>query len=838
MSIMNCIPGLVAEGKITQEQADLAEQVYGRRRRFYERSMAADAADAAAGADAAEAVTRAAERRKYLTLRQEKVRKTLLAAIMGGDGLDPKKLPRTIVAVDLRRRAIEGRAFALIDGILAAHRRTMAGKLRNPAQMDNIVRELFGVDTGDVSAKELADAWRQAGEMLRRRFNAAGGDIGKLEGWGLPQAHNSTLVRRAGWEAWRDAVLPNLDRARMIDEATGKPFDDEGLEAVLRDVYETIRTDGWAKRTPGATAGAKMMANRRAEHRFLHFRDADAWLAYQARFGHGSAFDAMMGHIRGMARDIAAMEKLGPNPEATVRWLAEGIDKQGHLRDGPVHPSRIQKLRAKAGGGDPGAAAIDEGGAAAHKLNLLWDEYTGSLLRPVNRNLALAGGTYRAIAASAKLGTASVRKLSDFSFAFTTRAFNGLPLRTIVPDFVKLLNPASDAERRLAIRLGLGAEGWAGMTSVQNRYLLEEMANETARRLSDFVLRASGLDAMNSAAKWANGLAWLGHLTEIRDTKWRGLGGRLQRAFQRYGMGEAEWDAIRATPVEDDGGVDWIKPHNIEDPEVGDKLLELIHSEGDFAVPSPDLGTRAILHSKAKSGTVSGELIRSGPLLFKTFAVSVLARHLSRMMEIPSIPGRLGYLALLMIPTTVMGIVSTEIIEMLHGRDPQRLGDPKLIAEGMANGGGLTLAGDVVRQMAENRTDALGQMLGGPAGEDLWNLSKGTYDLVAPIGMRGAGVDEDTLQRAERAQQHAPWKLARVALGDTPTANLWWDRLAFDRLVADQVHMIADPNYAQSFQRMHAAARREGQGYFWAPGATAPERAPDLSRMTAPAAPP
>jgi hypothetical protein len=815
MSLEKCLPGLVADGKLTREQADAAAEVYGRRKRHYERSMAPDTAEALASADAADAVERAAKRRMFLVLRQEKARKALLPSIMTGDKLDAKKLPKTIVRVDLRRRAVEGRAFALIDGILAAHRRTMTGKLRNPAQMDNIVRELFGQDTGDVSAKELADAWRQAGEMLRQRFNAGGGDIGKLEGWGLPQAHDSGKVRRAGWEVWRDAVLPNLDRAKMIDDATGKPFDDEGLEKVLRDVFETIRTDGWASHVPGVASGKKMLANRRAEHRFLHFKDAEAWLAYQKAFGRGSAFDAMMGHVRGMSRDIAAMELFGPNPESTVKWLTEGIEKQAQVMEGD------------------NSRALGHAGSATFRTQRLWDEYTGSLSRPVNRNLALVGGTYRSIASAAKLGTAPISALGDLGTGFATRAFNGLPVHSLLGDYAKLLNPASDEGRRLAIRLGLGAQGWAGMVSTHSRYLLEEMTHETARRVSDFMMRASGLEAMTDAGKWANGLAWLGHLSEESGKSWDEIGGRVQRAFKRYGMGEKDWDAIRATPQEEDGGVDWIKPHNIADQELGDKLLEMIHSEDDFAVPAPDLETRAILHSKARPGTVFGEAMMSGPLLFKSFGVAVMVRHLGRMMEMPTLPGKLGYLTLLTVPLTIAGMASVELHELVKRRDPRPLTDPKLGLAGLVQGGGFGIASDLMNIMAEKRVDGLGQYLAGPLGEDLWNTAGGVFDLVKPIGMEALGMGGRDLDAAYRARQRAPWKLAKVALQDTPGTSLWYLRSMFEANVTDQLHMALSPTYMLDFGRARQAAQRQGQDYYWAPGTRLPQRAPDMSKALA-----
>src|SRR5690606_33069659 len=113
----------------------------------------------------------------------------------------------------------------------------------------------------------------------------------------------------------------------------------------------------WSGIRPGAPGKGKMLANRRAEHRFLHFADADAWLAYNGRFGAGSPFDAMMGHVDAMSRDIAAMEILGPNPEATVKWLGDS-------------------LIASAQRGDADARTIGRAEAGAKQVRRLWDEYS------------------------------------------------------------------------------------------------------------------------------------------------------------------------------------------------------------------------------------------------------------------------------------------------------------------------------------------------------------------------------------------------------------------------------------------------------------------------------
>ena len=79
---------------------------------------------------------------------------------------------------------------------------------------------------------------------------------------------------------------------------------------------------------PGAIAGKKL-ANQHQDHRFLIFKDADAWLAYDKELGGGNPFYTMIGHIDGMAQDIALLEILGPSPTHAMRVLKDTAKKAG-----------------------------------------------------------------------------------------------------------------------------------------------------------------------------------------------------------------------------------------------------------------------------------------------------------------------------------------------------------------------------------------------------------------------------------------------------------------------------------------------------------------------------
>ncbi|MEJ0043172.1 MAG: hypothetical protein WDM81_13590 [Rhizomicrobium sp.] len=147
--------------------------------------------------------------------------------------------------------------------------------------------------------------------MAAAALNAAGGAIGKIKDWGLPQSHDSLKVRQAPRGEWVGYVADRLDRERMVDRDTGMRMSDDTLRKVLGEIHATISEEGWNKRTPEGRALGSAIAGRHSDSRFLIFKNADAWLEYAGRFGEADPFNTMLGHVDGMARDVAAMELFG-----------------------------------------------------------------------------------------------------------------------------------------------------------------------------------------------------------------------------------------------------------------------------------------------------------------------------------------------------------------------------------------------------------------------------------------------------------------------------------------------------------------------------------------------
>lgn len=193
------------------------------------------------------------------------------------------------------------------------------------ARMDNFVKELFGEATDDATAKAMADAWVKVSDGLRERFNRAGGAIGKLEKWGLPQSHNREALLSSGKDKWvtymmRDGVL---DRDKTVHPLSRLPYSDGDLKEALEVSWDRIVTDGMIDREiPTAGVGGRPALYRQhADHRFLHFKNAESWITYQRDFGQPDVFATMIGHINTMARDIAHMETFGPNPNMVRDYI-------------------------------------------------------------------------------------------------------------------------------------------------------------------------------------------------------------------------------------------------------------------------------------------------------------------------------------------------------------------------------------------------------------------------------------------------------------------------------------------------------------------------------------
>ncbi|MHB9878304.1 hypothetical protein ACSMXM_01365 [Pacificimonas sp. ICDLI1SI03] len=799
MSLRACIPGLVADGALTRERAAELTGDLDRLEAEYARTYG----EAAAPHMASKAVTEAMARRfarerkqKLLTVQAQAQAMANVKRYKASDRMRAKgdvmgRAFQTMIETDdrapygsvaYRIRSLSSMAHGRMTELYQKHSRNLFGKIRDEEGMKDVLRAAKGEATGNAAANAMAKTWGEVTDELRRLYNAAGGDIGELRDWGMPHVHNAGEIRRTGFEAWRADILPRLDRERMIDGETGLRFSEERLEFALRDVFDTITTAGANKMVPGAAGagGGGKLANGRTAERFLHFRSSDDWLAYHERFGDGTIFDTMVSHIDGMARDIAHMQILGPNPDHTIRWMQDHIQKEAKI----------------AGRDGKGQAAV---------LGRMYDVTSGRAAVPENEKVARYMQGVRSWLTASYLGSAVISAVGDLGFGALTRSYTGAKGGAVSS---LLTQATSDLTRKQAMRMGYGVEEATRTAASHARFTGEHLDLGWTSDLASGVLRASGLTAWTEGGKRAFALDLLGALSDQSDRAFADLEAPLRRTLERAGIGADGWDVVRA--AEQMEGL-YVWPEKVGG-ELGQRLNEMVIYEGDFAVPTTTVRGQAMLSGPAP-GTLIGELLRSGAM-FKSFGVSLVMLHGRRMVgQQEWNPWVYG--AYMIGTTTLLGALAVQAKEVVKGRDPRPMFTPEFLGASLFQGGGLGIFGDFLTS-AENRFGGgFAQTVAGPG-----------VQLAGDVASMPAGLVMDL---AEAEDVRLGRDLAKFARRNVPGSSLWYARAAYERVVVDSFQQLVDPDAAQSFRAMERQAKDFETQYWWRPGETAPDRAPDLA---------
>ena len=717
----------------------------------------------------------------------------------------------TFESVRFIRDSYRRQFMGMIREALAAHGTDILGRVRNRARLMDLVRELHGQASGNPEAARMAAAVRGAQIRARSLFNAHGGDIGELADFGLPHSHDTRAIRAAGFDAWRAEVAPRLDWARIEDAATGRPFAAPGqmppaavAERFLRDVFEGITTRNWDERMPSMAAGGVALMNRRADHRVLHFRDADAWMAYNERFGASNPFQAMVTHLEGMARDIALMRVLGPNPKA-----------------GLEHAIQIAQRRASTAG-DARAENLVSRRADRAKAMLAAASGSGSVPADETWGRFLAGT--RNVLTSAQLGGAMLSAASDIWTSRMAAKAVGMNPRSLFMRRMALIT--SGATRETAAQMGYVADTLANAGSASARYLGDVWSPEITSRLADTVLRASGLSFWTDMNRLSFQMEFSGHLASQAHLAFGDIDAPLRRTLEGRGITAADWDALRdpAAMFTAPNGARFIAPmHWVEATALpraqaealAARLGAIIEEQMEFAVPSVSLEGRSMFLGNTAPGTFIGELARSG-LMYKSYGLSVMLGQIRRVQAQPSGLARAAYVAQFVAGLTAFGALSVQLKQMASGRDPRPMDDATFWGAAFLQGGGVGIFGDFLTSETSRTGGGLAETIAGPvvglAGDA---LRFGGANVASAVAGRDTHFGRDAVQFLRR---------------NTPGTNLWQTRVALDRLVWDQLQALLDPKAAQAWAQQESARTRINHNRtWWERGAGAPARAPDLA---------
>jgi hypothetical protein len=731
-----------------------------------------------------------------------------------------------VQSIETQAKAIYKDAVRQMLDTLEASNPKWFGLLENQQGVEAIIRSLFGEDSGSPEAKRGAEQFHTVAEALRQRMNRAGGDIGKLKDWNIPQHHSQLRVAKAAGSkvtaenqaAWVSKMLDWVDRSKYVTDA-GEPMTTGEITDFLRAAWDTISSGGLNKLVPGQFKGNGARANRGSQERQIHFKDAESYIAYQKEFGERSMYEVLIGHIQNIAKDVALVETFGPNPDATFRLFRDQA-----LRD--------EGLADRTNLGNARKAAV--------RSENLYNVVSGKRLPVASEWLAKSFDTLRSWLVASRLGSAVISSFSDDATLHLTAHILDLPEMQLIKNELAALNPTNKIEERMANRAGLALDT---MVATLNRFGQDELGTSFASKLGSTVLRASGLFAMTEARRRAFGVTAMhaiGSVVREHDSL-AALDSADKRLLKARGITEADFKVWKAAEPEDwgNGNDTMLTPDAIyrltdeqlraidpnENPQAlrekaATRLLGIVLEETDVAVVEPGAVERAISGAGLQRGTWKGELTRSF-FLFKSFPMAMLLRHWKRGMSLDNnltSRGRAPYIAALIASTTVMGALSLEVSEILKGRDPRRLfgeGSFRNWIAAMLKGGSLGIYGDFLfSEQTQHGGSALGSLAGPVAGEleDVIGLTQG-----------------NAVQAMEGKTTNIGAESVKFVKGNLPGANLWYAKAALDHMIFDRMQEYYSPGYLRKMT--HRAQTEFGQSYWWEPGEVAPERAPDLGAV-------
>ncbi|WP_336754628.1 hypothetical protein [Acinetobacter sp. USHLN143] len=673
--------------------------------------------------------------------------------------------------------------------------------------VQKIVRERFNDSTGDPLAKKISDKMGEVFEGMRERFNRAGGDIGKLDDWGLPQTHSLEKIVLAGKQAWVQKAEGLIDTSKYVHE-DGTYYSQQEIRELLEYSFDTLSSNGANKTEIGRQSfgGNSKVTSRHSESRVLHFKDAESWMEYQSEFGGMPFVDLVEAHINGLSKDIALVENLGSSPRNSMRILMDAAEQKDWQK---------------------GIDANDTG-KSRKRAQTMFDEFSGQNT-PQSEVLANMGLAYRSMNVASMLGGTTISSVTDQAMIAKTASIHGIAYRKTFGELISQLNPANKEDRQMAHSLGLATEEmlgsiarWSddGLTSVHGK---SQKLARVSSGIASQVMRISGLNALTAASKVGfTKMLMEKYGTLTRSKAWADLDAMDRELIEKTGLNERAWEVMRlADPVVDRKGNQLMSARSIYeipddqltkfgDPqkvrdEVATQFQAHLLDEQGMAVVEAGLRERTWMSAGQRKGTGMGELVKS-MLQFKSFPAAFLMRHGSRAMAQDGVKGKAAYGVSLFAMTTLLGALAVQLKELANGNDPSTMWDSDDPQKAMnfwtrsaVQGGGLSILGDILVAGTDTSGRSTSDFMVGPLGSD----------AKAVLGLTVGNLTQYYDDKDTNASNEA----FRLLKNKIPAQNLWYTKAATNRLVFDEMQDMIAPGYREKLLRK--AEREHDRTRFW-----------------------
>lgn len=654
-----------------------------------------------------------------------------------------------------------------------------------------------GMTRESVRIAEIITKWQEA---ARLDANKAGAWVRKLPGYIARQGHDMMKIRAAGFNEWRNAIMPKLAPSTFDGVADPEDFLRNVYDGLASGVHLSSEKPDWMK----GFKGSQNVAKKASQERVLHFKDGLSWHEYNKEFGVGSLREAIFGGLESSARNTGLMRILGTNPESMLNMLIETIKRQ-------IRPD-VEASRAFAD--------------RLRSINNELKEVNGQTNIPGSTSLARFGSTTRAIDSTIKLGGAMISSFGDL-------ATNALELRYQGKNFMQALTESIQgrlkrysAPEQKEILSSLGVYADSMRDEILQRFSGDVTMPGKVARLQRLFFRLNGLNWWTDASRNTTATMISHWLASNSDSAYGKLDANLKRALDLHGIGEREWDIYRSMDLKGSEGRKFMTPDGIDSipdeaiakyvsdknvkvndrsiagarDELSNKLRGYILDRVMVAMTEPSARTRALMKQGTNPGTVEGEFLRFMGQ-YKSFTASFMQQAMGReAFGRGYTPAKLGEsrwgsvsnalfksgkgemvgLAQLALWMTFFGYLSMQTKLMLRGQTP-RPADSKTFLAAAAQGGGAGILGDFA--WGEANRFGVGPVL------SMMGPIPGTADRLV------------TLFQKARSGDAKAGDAFRFAVDNTPFINLFWARPMMNYLFLNQLQEAITPGSLHRYEQ-------------------------------------
>ncbi|WP_270495490.1 hypothetical protein [Citrobacter gillenii] len=661
-------------------------------------------------------------------------------------------------------------------------------------------QKLDGMTWQSVEAAKIIMKWQ---EVARVDENRAGAWIGKIPGYIVRQSHDILKIRAAGYEAWRNAILPRLDDMTFDGITDREQFLQNVYNGLASGVHLSADKPDWMNGFKGSQNAAK----RASQERVLHFKDGVSWHEYNQQFGSGSLREAIFGGLNSAARTTGMMRVLGTNPQNMFKYLTDTI---------------ADDLKKS---GTPAAQADFASKVRLMNRNIM-PQIDGSLNIPGSVGLANASANVRGWLRMSQLGGAVISSFNDVPISATEMRYQGQNFMQAMLTAMKGRFTRYTSAEQKEILSSVGVYSDTMTQEIIRRMSGDDSLSGKMGRAQQMFFKYNLMNFWTESGRNSNAMMITNWLAKNADQTFSQLPEDLRRVLDLHGIGDAEWNIYRSMDMADSDGRKFMttsgirglpdeviasyvegKGLKVTDRSIADardtlegQLRGYILDRLNIAMSEPGDRTQALMKFGTVPGTVVGEAVRFAGQ-YKSFTASFLQNVLGReVFGRGYTPAGLGEsrtasltnallrngkgafvgTANLFVWATLFGYISMQAKLMLKGQTPRPANASTLRAAAL-QGGGLGILGDFM-------FGEVNRMGAGPITSLAGPVPSGADNIIRLLQQTSRG-DADL----------GDWY--RTALDNTPFLNVFWLRTAMNGLILNRIQDALDPGSLERYQQ-------------------------------------